>query len=157
MKLRVGVCALGILAILLAGSSLWAQRSGPGGEMGPGPGMMRYDPSTEVTLTGTVEEVKEMDCPECPRGTKGTHITLRTSDQSLDVHLGPTSYLADQKFTVAKNDQVEVTGSKVKQGDAEVILAREVKRGDQAITLRDAQGVPHFQVFLGGKKRCWSN
>jgi hypothetical protein len=110
--------------------------------MGPGAGMMRYDPATEVILTGTVEEAKEMDCSECPRGTKGTHITLKTSNQSYDVHLGPTSYLADQKFSVAKNDQLEVTGSKVKQGDAEVILARQVKKGDQTITLRDAQGIP---------------
>jgi hypothetical protein len=112
--------------------------------------MMRYDPATEVTLKGTVEEVKEMDCAECPRGTKGTHITLRTGDQSYDVHLGPTSYLADQKFAVAKNDQVEVTGSKVKQGDVEVILARQVKNGDQAIKLRDAQGIP---VWSRGMQR----
>jgi hypothetical protein len=104
--------------------------------------MMRYDPATEVTLKGTVEEVREMDCPECPRGTKGTHITLKTGDRSYDVHLGPTSYLADQKFTVAKNDPVAVTGSKIKQGDAEVVLAREATKGDQTITLRDAQGVP---------------
>jgi hypothetical protein len=104
--------------------------------------MMRYDPATEVTVTGTVEEVKEMDCAECPRGTKGTHITLKINDQSYDVHLGPTSYLADQKFTVAKGNQVEVTGSKVKQGDDEVILARQVKKGDQTIALRDAQGIP---------------
>jgi len=104
--------------------------------------MTQYDTTKEVTLKGTVEEVQEMDCPECPRGTKGTHITLKTSDQNFDVHLGPTGYLTDQKFTVAKKDQLEVTGSKVKQGDAEVILAREVKKGDKTIALRNAQGVP---------------
>jgi hypothetical protein len=143
MRQATSVFVLAVTTILSGSSSVLAQRGGQGDRgMGPGTGMMRYDPATEVTVTGTVEEVKELDCAECPRGTQGTHITLQTSDQSLDVHLGPTSYLADQEFTVGKNDRIEVTGSKIKEEDAEVILARQVKKGDQTVTLRDAQGVP---------------
>ena len=141
MRSRKHLKNLTLLAVaMLVCAPVWAQRSARG--LGPGPRVMQYETSKEVRLKGKVVGIQETDCPECPRGTKGTHITLKTSDQSFDVRLGPTSYLADQTFTVAKNDQVEVTGSKVKQGHAEVILAREVKKGDKTIKLRDSQGAP---------------
>ena len=74
---------------------------------------------------------------------------MKTSDQSYDVHLGPTSYLADQKFALAKNDEVEVVGSKIKQGDSEVVLARELKKGDKTLALSDKQGIPRWSMGPG--------
>jgi hypothetical protein len=49
--------------------------------------------------------------------------------------------LEKEKFTFAKGDQIEVTGSKVKIGAVDALLAREVKKGDKTLTLRNAQGV----------------
>ena len=40
------------------------------------------------------------------------------------------------------DDKIEVTGSKVKQGDADLILAREVVKGDDTLTLRFKDGKP---------------
>ena len=37
---------------------------------------------------------------------------------------------------------ISVTGSKVEMGGTEVILAREITKGDQVLTLRDPQGFP---------------
>jgi hypothetical protein len=134
MKSHALVWVLMGSGIALAACPVWAQR--------PGPGMLRYDPATEMTLCGTVAEAGEVDCSGGPPGMKGTHFTLKSGEQSFDVHLGPTNYLADRKFASGKGEQVVVTGSKVRQGGAEMILAREVKSGEQTITLRDSLGIP---------------
>ena len=96
-----------------------------------------YDPTTETTVTGTVEDV--MQVAHGGRST-GTHLKLKTNAEVIEVQLGPTLYLESQKFAVAKGDTITVTGSKVKDS----IVAREVKKGDTTLTLRDSQGVPKW-------------
>jgi hypothetical protein len=48
----------------------------------------------------------------------------------------------DMGVTFAKGDEVAFTGSKVKQGDGEMILAREVVKGTDTLILRDDKGNP---------------
>ena len=60
----------------------------------------------------------------------GTHLSLKTDKETLDVHIGPSHFLEQSKFAFAKGDQVEITGSKVKVQGSEAFLAREVKKGD---------------------------
>jgi DNA/RNA endonuclease YhcR with UshA esterase domain len=117
--------------------------------MGQGKGMPKYDPATEMTIKGTVEEVKEQSCPMCGRNQTGTHLIVKSDAGTFDAHLGPTSFLEKNKFTFAKGDQVEIIGSKVKMGGADALLAREVKKGDKTLTLRNAQGVP---AWSGGRR-----
>ena len=111
-----------------------------GGGMGPGPGRHRtYNPATETTVKGTVDEVKTV----AGRGAgAGIHLVLKTESETLDVHLGPAAYLQKQNFELTKGDQVEVTGSKVQFQGHHAIIAREVKKGDKVLTLRDANGFP---------------
>jgi hypothetical protein len=101
--------------------------------------MPRYNPDAEVTVTGIVEEVKQISGRA---GWDGTHLSLKTEAEVLDVHVGPSSFLVKQGFEFAKGDQIEVTGSKVKYEDADVLIAREIKKGDRILTLRNAQGIP---------------
>ena len=101
----------------------------------------KYNPSTEVTVKGTVDEVRKVTGP---MGWAGTHLTLKTENETLDVHLGPASFLAEKKFKFAKGDQIEVTGSKIRYAGADALLAREVKKGDEILTLRNAQGIPQW-------------
>lgn len=115
------------------------------GQQGTGQGRQGqryYNPATEVTVKGTVEQVRQVT------GRKswwtGTHLTLKTAKETLDVHLGPSWYLAEKKFAVAKGDQIEVTGSKIKYEGADAIIAREVTKGKQVLVLRNAQGVPEW-------------
>jgi len=42
----------------------------------------------------------------------------------------------------SKGDEIGLTGSRVKQGEGEWILAREVVRGADTLVLRDAKGNP---------------
>ncbi len=113
----------------LAGSAL--------AQMGSRAGRI-YDPTTEITVKGTVEKVTEIG----EHGWTGTHLTLRTSKQTYDVHVGPTAYVARSGFTFSAGDQIEVTGSKIKFGGADAIVAREIDKDGKVLTLRDRQGIP---------------
>jgi hypothetical protein len=108
--------------------------------IGESKGSPRYDPKTESTVKGVVEEIREY--PSRSGWRTGQHVMLKTDSGSLDVHLGPTDYWKQNGFELVKGDLIEVTGSKSKVDDAEAMLAREVKRGEKSVTLRNAQGVP---------------
>jgi hypothetical protein len=127
-------------AFALSALALVAAQTGGRGR----PGRI-YNPATVITVTGTVEEVQQYTRGH---GWRGTHLTLNTGKETLDVHLGPASFLEDKHFTFAKGDRVEVTGSKVKFGDADALIAREVKKGDKTLVLRDADGVPQWSRGL---------
>lgn len=98
-----------------------------------------YDPATEVTVKGSVEAVKQRTGPQ---SWAGTHLSLKTDAETLDVHVGPSWFLTQSKISFAKGDQIEVTGSKVKFENSDALIAREIKKGDKIITLRNAQGIP---------------
>jgi hypothetical protein len=74
----------------------------------------------------------------------GTRIILKTEKENLEVHVGPTAFVTQSGFTFAKGDQVEVVGSRVRFGDAEVLLAREVQKEGKTLVVRDANGVPKW-------------
>lgn len=108
--------------------------------------MRNYDPKTETTVTGTVEKVKQV---AGRHGWNGTHLTLKTESGTLDVHVGPETYIASQGFSFAAGDKVEVLGSKVTVGDGDALIAREIKKGDKTLVLRNAAGIPQW---AGGRR-----
>jgi hypothetical protein len=135
---------IGLGMFLVFSVSLAAAQMPMGGHMqrhGPMMGMKMpaYDAATEVTLKGSVEAVKATGRME---GRGGTHLTIKTEKETIDVRVGPTWFLAEHKMSFVKGDKVEVTGSHVKFGTEEVVLAREIKKGDQTLPLRDKQGMP---------------
>jgi hypothetical protein len=138
VNLAVSLALFALLVLPVA----YAQR-------GPGPGQRTrmYNPANETTVKGTVEEVKTTTGR---RGWNGTHLTLKTENKVLDVHLGPASFLIEKGFSFAKGDQIEVTGATTEFGGSEAIIAREVKKGSETLTLRDAQGIP---LWPRGRRR----
>ena len=42
----------------------------------------------------------------------------------------------------SKGDEIALTGSRIKQGEADVVLAREVVKGSDTLVLRDDKGNP---------------
>ena len=110
--------------------------------------MSQYDPKTEVTVKGTVEEVQERQAGGMRSA--GIHLVLKTDSGNYDVHVGPAFFLKDHNYTFAKGDQLEVTGSKIKISGADALIAREIKKGSEIMTLRDAQGIP---LWSGGRRR----
>lgn len=101
--------------------------------------MPKYDVSKEVKIKGTIDDVKEMTMG---KGEAGVHLMVKTATETIEVRLCPSGYLKDFEVQFAKGQTVEVTGSRIKVDDKDVILAREVVQGNNTVTLRDKQGGP---------------
>jgi hypothetical protein len=110
--------------------------------------MPRYDTTTEATFQGTIAEVREVDHAGF-RG-KGLHVTLKTAGETFDVHVGPLSFVQEKNLTLVKGDEVEITGSKVKEESGSSVIAKSIKKGGTTVTLRDDQGRP---LWSGGRRR----
>jgi hypothetical protein len=106
-----------------------------------------YNTATEVTLKGSVEAVNQV---KGPQSWDSTHLSLKTDKETIDVHVGPSWFLAQNKMSFTKGDQIEVIGSRVKFGETDALIAREIKKGGETLTLRNAQGFP---VWSGGHLR----
>ena len=99
----------------------------------------KYDPATETKLKGTVEELKFVP----PTGAKTfAYLVIKSGTDTLQVFLCPKTFLDQMGATFKPQDKVEVTGSKVTQDGADLILAREVDKGDDMLTLRFKDGKP---------------
>jgi hypothetical protein len=138
---RLHACySVGIAVLLLSMEVPLTARA-----QGRGEGSPRYDVATEATVTGTVMSVEQITSPDGGRGRRGlggTHLTLKTSADTLEVHLGPTPFLNEKKIAIAKGDSLVVVGSRVTVDGEPVFIAKEVKKGDSVWTLRDAAGLP---------------
>jgi hypothetical protein len=142
--------AAALLLLSVATLPSLAQRGIDRGAQGPA-----YDAKTEITLTGKVSEIQQMTMPQNPppgrgpmmAGMGGVHLTLITKDGSKDIRLGPSSYLAEKNFTIHIGDTLEITGSLVKMGAAEAVIAREVKKGSETLVLRDKNGMPLWSGY----------
>jgi len=99
----------------------------------------KYDLNTETKMKGTVEEVK---LP--PKGSEKeiAYLLVKTGTDTVDVYLCPKSFLDDMGVSFSKGDEIALTGSRIKQGEADLILAREVVKGADTLVLRDAKGNP---------------
>lgn len=119
-----------------------------GGGMGQGMrmNMPKYDTATVVTVKGTVQDVQEGMHAGRMRSHGGLHLVLKTDTESYTVLVGPAQFVKDKGFTFAKDDTIEVTGSKVKFNDKDAIIAREIKKADKTLTLRDEKGVPAWSM-----------
>lgn len=100
-----------------------------------------YDPKTEVTVKGTIEDVQEH---AGKGGWTGVHLVLKTDSGTLPVHVGPSAYIAKKQFSFAKGDAVEILGSKVSMAGQETLLAREITKAGKTLVLRNAQGIPEW-------------
>lgn len=103
-----------------------------------------YDAKTELTLRGTVEAVKTVPGRIGRRSVQGTHVVLKTSNETMEVHVGPSAFLKEVEFEVGNGDTVEIVGSRVKVDGVDVLLAREIRKDDRSWTLRDATGRPRW-------------
>jgi hypothetical protein len=133
------------------------------GQMGGGRGQGRmmggpfYNTGTEMTITGTVDEVQQINGTgpagqtwNCPRGWTGTHVMLKTDTGTLAVHVGPSAYLAGKNFSIAKGDKLTILGSKVQYRGSDFLIAKEITKGSEVLTLRNSAGFPLWSGFRMG-------
>jgi hypothetical protein len=99
----------------------------------------KYDVHTEAKMKGTVEEVR---LP--PKGSEkvAVHLLVKIGTDTIDLYLCPKSFLDEMGVTFAKGEEIALTGSRVKEGEANLVLAREVVRGTDTLVFRDEKGKP---------------
>jgi len=101
----------------------------------------KYDKSTEAIFKGTVEEVKDRQCPVS--GGMGSHLLLKPSGgTAIEVHLALTKFVTQYVLVFKKGDELEVTGVKIKLDGTDTILARKIKHGSDEFLFRDSDGKP---------------
>lgn len=100
----------------------------------------KYDAATELTLKkAVVEDVKEVTLPN---GQNRFRVIVKSGADTYEVCLCPKAFLEVLDSTFAKGDEIDVTGSKVQDGDHTIILAREIVKGQNTLVLRDKKGEP---------------
>ena len=128
--MKISKSCLYVTIAFLFGLSASGQNPGNRGRL--------YDPATETTIKGNVDQVTQPS-----RGRmSGTHLFVKTDAMTVEVALGPTVFINDKGFSFAKGDAVEVTGSKVTLSGKEYVIAREVVKDGKSLTLRDKNGIP---------------
>ncbi|MBC8553097.1 MAG: hypothetical protein H8D23_26045 [Candidatus Brocadiales bacterium] len=151
--MKVLILIMLVATIFASATESIAQR-GMGRGRGPrgwGPGneyCLMYKPDTVVTISGEVISVEKT----VPRKGMfyGIHLIVKTGEETISVHLGPGWYVEDQGITFKPEDKLEITGSKVTFDEEQVIIASEVKKGDETLKLRDKNGIPYWS---GWRKR----
>jgi hypothetical protein len=101
-----------------------------------------YDPATVVTRHCTVDSLDEVAPGDCRGCDGGIHLRATCDGEACDIHLGPASFVKGKNFPLAKGDEIAVTGSRVPYDGGTSLIAREVKKGEAALELRDEQGLP---------------
>ena len=101
-----------------------------------------HGPGGEVVSVGEATPRKAMY--------DGVHALLKTGKDTITVHLGPVWYIENQDLKIAPKDRIEVRGSRITFVGRPALIAAEVKRGDEVLTLRDANGFP---AWRGWKRR----
>jgi hypothetical protein len=131
----IGIAAIVALPLVVAADAQWPHRGWHHG--GP-----MHD-ITETRVTGTVEAVNDVAGPggNCCCGTGGgTHVTVKTTTESIEAHLGPTAWLREQGVDLTEGDVVDISGWRVTMGETPVLLAREITKGSTTWTLRHGTG-----------------
>lgn len=108
-----------------------------------------FDPKSVVTIHGTIASLTEVT-PMKGMG-MGVHVMLKTDAETVDVHLGPVWYLESQDADLKAGDTIEVRGSRVEIDKRPTLIAIEIKRGDDVLVLRDADGVPRWAGWRRGR------
>jgi hypothetical protein len=125
------------LILLLCIASALAQKAQPDAQ---------YDRQTETKTKGVVDEVKPVTF-----GTRKdfTELIVKSGDDKILVYLCPKPFQDEMGITFAKGDEVDVTGSKVKQEASDVILARVLVKGTDTLMFRDDKGKPVWDPRTG--------
>jgi hypothetical protein len=130
-----------ILIVTVVGLLLMITPAAAGQKSGPSVAVPKYDRAAEATFRGTVEEVRDRQCPVS--GGMGAHLILKLSaSQTIEVHLATTKFVKTYELVFNKGDVVTVIGTKVQFEGVATIFAREVTRGSETFVFRDKDGTP---------------
>ncbi len=115
------------------GSEGW----GPGSKYG-----RMYDVKTVGTISGevvSIEKIRPMSGMSY-----GVHLKVKTAQETVTVHLGPSWYMEKQDVKIEAKDRIEVTGSRITFNGEPAIIAAKIVKGNDVLILRDEAGIPFW-------------
>jgi hypothetical protein len=146
--LTLGILGLAVLSLSLAAPA-WSQGRGQGFRACP---YSPYECPVKAVCQpfedrGQVVQMLTETLKDAMQPGMAVILDTKTRGQ-VHVHLGPVWYLERQEFELKPGDQVLVKGmcEEVKDGRLRVI-AYELTHGDYVLSLRDAQGRPHWEAW----------
>ncbi len=100
----------------------------------------RFDTSTVQTLSGVVSAVDRLTLHK--GSPTGVRLMLLTGEERIPVQLGPAKYVDTQAVRLAVGDSVTVRGSRITYNERPALVAINVTRGADTLSLRDESGTP---------------
>jgi hypothetical protein len=150
-KLSGIVVVLSLLFVTVAfaqgGPGKGLKWSGSGGWGLGSPYQGLYNPSTVEIMTGTIESIDRI--APAKGMSYGVHVSLKTEKETIPVHLGPAWYIERLDTKLEKGDTIDVKGSRITLNEKPAIIAAEIKKGQNALVLRDSSGIP---VWAGWRR-----
>lgn len=152
MKKAVLTLATIVGAIVFVACSSTAQPRGMGqGQRGWGPGSAYgriYDSQAVETISGVIVSIGTFS-PDAG-SSQGVHLVLKNDKETISVHLGPSWFIDNLEPKLSANDTIEIRGSRVTFDGKPAIIAAEIKKDNETLTLRDASGFP---VWRGWRRQ----
>jgi len=146
MKNLIKICCLSIIMVAVAVSFSNAAMMGWQGdqESYKVPCQRLFNVNEIVTIEGTVEAIEHATPVWGPvKGPSyGLHIVVKTDDGLRTVHIGPGWYMDRYKISFHVKEKVKITGSQIVFEGKDLIIAQEVVRDGNVLTIRDETGCP---------------
>jgi hypothetical protein len=102
----------------------------------------RYDAATYTRISGTIIEVRDIGAPSVLRG---IFLVVRVEKRNVEVYLCPAEFLKRFDLKLNAGDDFQASGSKVRFAGADLLLARDMRRHNDILTLRDEDGAPYWE------------
>lgn len=131
-----------IIGNVVLGFLLFAALAATQEQNSSGNAVPAYNTAQEQTFSGTVQEVKDYQCPVS--GTIGSHIAVKGGAEMVEIHLAPAKFLKDYDIVLKPGDQVKITGIKFVFQGKPAMLARVVVDGQNTFTFRSDKGRPEW-------------
>jgi hypothetical protein len=109
-------------------------------------GTPKYDLHAELKTKGIVDEVDLV-----PFGSRKDfrELVIASGQDKIHIYICPQAFEQEMGISFNKGDEIEVTGSKVKQDEADVVLVRELVKGTDTLVFRDGKGNPVWDPRTG--------
>jgi len=99
-----------------------------------------FEAKNVETLHGVILSVEQVT--PLPGMSPGIQIQLKTSKESIAVHLGPQWFIENQDLELNPGDKVTVKGSRVVCNGERAMSASELREGHTVLKLRNKDGIP---------------
>ena len=74
---------------------------------------------------------------------------MKAATEQLEVRLGPKTYFEEHDFSLSRGDMVEIIGIRFREASMKVVLANELHREGDTLSLRSKFGRPSWIQLHG--------